>query len=227
MPGTKHIAAALPGIVAGFLLVLVCRGNQESADELTFSHKKHLARGAACSDCHATASSSRSADDRLVPDESTCLRCHDGEKAAKRSLTVPTVPAVRRTYRFNHELHVGFGNMAPVLAAAVDKGKYLGRPGDMRRFLNTDDPCIACHRGVAEVDLATSDQLPHMADCLVCHSRIELPFSCGFCHTADAVLRPASHTAGFSDAHSSREAVPDKSACKVCHGLRFTCMGCH
>jgi hypothetical protein len=140
---------------------------------------------------------------------------------------MPPLPELRRTFRFNHQLHLGFGNIAPVLANAVDKGTYLAAPGDMSRFLKSANACAACHRGVEEVDLATHAQLPRMADCLVCHSGIDLPFSCAKCHTPDAVLRPASHTASFSDNHSSREALPDKSGCRVCHGVRFTCMGCH
>ena len=66
-----------------------------------------------------------------------------------------------------------------------------------------------------------------MADCLVCHTQIDPPFTCGKCHTAEAVLRPASHTPRFADVHSNRREVPDKSGCKVCHGVKFTCMGCH
>jgi hypothetical protein len=139
----------------------------------------------------------------------------------------PPDPELKRAFRFNHQLHLGFGNMAPMLANAVDKGTYLAPPGDVRRFLNSENSCAACHRGVSEVDLATQMHLPRMADCLVCHSGIDLPYSCAKCHTEDAVLRPASHTSSFGDSHSSREAVPDKSSCRVCHGVRFTCMGCH
>ncbi len=203
--------------------------------DLIFSHRKHLQRpGTGCADCHELALMSTSAAETLVPLERTCLRCHNGARAPQDCALCHKAPdrarstaPERRSFRFNHKLHLGFGNIAPALARAVDGGRYLGLPGDMRRHLNSDNPCLACHRGVAETDLATSQHLPRMADCLVCHSKVDPPFSCTYCHTEDARLKPASHTSGFVDLHSNHRAVPDKTACKVCHGVKFTCMGCH
>jgi hypothetical protein len=117
--------------------------------------------------------------------------------------------------------------VGPALAAAIDAGRYLGPAGDLKGRLGTGNACLACHRGVPDTDLATAVHLPRMTDCLVCHTSIDPPFSCGKCHTADAVLKPASHTGNWADIHSSRTRVPDKSGCKPCHGVRFTCMGCH
>ena len=206
-----------------------------NGQDLIFSHRNHLARGATqCEACHASALSSVAAQDNHRPEEKTCLVCHDGAQARKECTVCHRNPqkavAVQfpvRSFRFNHKLHLSLGNVAPVLASAVDSGRYLSPPGDLRRFLNTDNSCLACHRGVTETDLATEAHLPRMADCLVCHTRIDPPFSCAYCHTPETVLKPASHTSGFTDSHSSRLAVPDKSSCKVCHGVKFTCMGCH
>jgi len=114
-----------------------------------------------------------------------------------------------------------------VLASAVESGRYLSPPGDMRRHLNSENACLACHRAITETDLGTDEHLPRMADCLVCHSKIDPPFSCGYCHTRDQQLKPADHTSNFADRHSSRKDVADKTSCKVCHGVKFTCMGCH
>ncbi|HVV84752.1 MAG TPA: cytochrome c3 family protein, partial [Kofleriaceae bacterium] len=44
---------------------------------ITFSHARHLARGGVtCVDCHVRAAASRSAMDRLTPDEAACRACH-------------------------------------------------------------------------------------------------------------------------------------------------------
>lgn len=211
------------------------KNHQEPDQNLIFSHRTHLGKVRAdCADCHASALTSTTAEENNLPKESACLRCHDGLRAGKecalchknpqsvRSMSLP-----QRSFRFNHKLHLIFGNAAPVLARAIDSGSYLSPPGNIRRFLNTENPCVPCHRGVSETDLAAKENLPRMADCLVCHIKIDPPFSCAYCHTPEATLKPASHTARFGDLHSSRQAVPDKTTCKVCHGVKFTCMGCH
>jgi bacterioferritin-associated ferredoxin len=120
------------------------------------------------------------------------------------------------------------GNVAPIIAGAIDHGRYLQPAGDIRRHLNTGNACAACHRGMAESEQVTRANLPQMADCLVCHTVIQAPFSCEDCHAKGAELRPPSHLARtFVDSHSNKDLVPDKSSCGACHGRRFTCMGCH
>lgn len=206
-----------------------------AAHDLIFSHRYHLEKaGASCLDCHISSPASTRAEDNNLPKEKTCLVCHDGTRARnscalchKNAETAKARIPLHRDFKFNHQLHLGLGNMAPALAAAIDSGRYLSAPGDMRRHLSTGNACLACHRGLNETDFATKENLPKMADCLVCHGKIDPPFSCGYCHTSEARLKPASHTHAFHDLHSNRQAVPDKTTCKVCHGVKFTCMGCH
>jgi hypothetical protein len=61
----------------------------------------------------------------------------------------------------------------------------------------------------------------------VCHSKIELPFSCEQCHGPGAKLRPADHPPEFLESHSRPEAKFDKTTCALCHGRKFRCLGCH
>jgi hypothetical protein len=138
-----------------------------------------------------------------------------------------TASGGKRNLRFNHKLHLAMGNLAPVIAAAIDGGKYLGPADDIRRHLNTQNPCEACHRGLEQAEAATKVNFPQMADCLVCHNKIEPPFSCEKCHIDTAVLKPASHTPDYLDLHSSRKIKLDKASCRICHGTNFRCMGCH
>jgi len=134
----------------------------------------------------------------------------------------------RRVVRFNHRLHVAMGNLAPVIAAALDAGKYLGPTAGLRPQLETKVACQACHRGLERSEVVTRAQFPHMADCLVCHSRVDPPFSCEKCHLEPAVkLQPATHTPDYVDVHSSRKTKLDKPSCVICHGVDFRCMGCH
>ena len=199
------------------------------AADLPFSHDFHLKTvGAKCFDCHATAATSQAASDSNLPTEAHCMKCHNlpGATPIDRA-ALADLQSEKRTYRFDHQFHLKLGNLAPVIAAAVDGGGYLGPAGDIRRHLDTQDSCQACHRGLAETIRASKQHLPRMADCLVCHSEIDNPFSCEKCHLPGAELRPASHSRSFVDLHSTGKISLDKQSCLPCHGRNFACMGCH
>ena len=70
---------------------------------------------------------------------------------------------------------------------------------------------------------------PYMqaADCLVCHNQVDPPDSCEFCHPRGAQLKPANHVPGFLDSHTNKNSGLDLQTCAVCHGRKFTCLGCH
>lgn len=129
---------------------------------------------------------------------------------------------------FSHAIHAKMGNIATVIADAIDSGKYLSTvPPDLRKSLNTKNSCTGCHRGMETSDKVTRAALPQMADCLVCHSQISPPDSCTKCHGDDRNLKPANHTPDFIDTHTNPAAKLDKTGCALCHGRVFTCQGCH
>jgi hypothetical protein len=129
---------------------------------------------------------------------------------------------------FSHAKHLKLGNVAPVIASAIDKGAYLGRDGEkIRPLLNSSNPCVACHRGLENSDAVSRVNMPQMADCLVCHNTISPPDSCEFCHMKDAQLKPVNHVAGFLDSHTNKKSGLDLQTCAVCHARKFTCLGCH
>jgi len=129
---------------------------------------------------------------------------------------------------FSHAKHLKLGNVGPVIAEAIDKGTYLGTDGkSIRPFLISANPCAACHRGLENSEKISAANMPAMADCLVCHSTIAPPDSCEFCHQKDAQLTPANHVAGFLDSHTNKNAHLNLTTCAVCHGRKFTCLGCH
>jgi len=132
--------------------------------------------------------------------------------------------------KFSHATHVQLPGIAQELMKAIDTKKYLGIVApDLRQALESKNVCQACHRGMSEVTGALAKaNYPAMADCLVCHNRIDPPFSCAQCHGEDAkTLQPASHVAGFIDLHTNKNSGLEKATCAGCHGRRFTCMGCH
>ena len=186
-----------------------------------FSHKLHLSLKLECATCHVAAAGSTKASDNLMPAKAACLPCHEDA-----DIQVPAPPKTRVAF-FSHAQHLKLGNVAPLLAAAIDKRDYLQPPGDIRRHLNTSDACQACHRGLPESDRVTPAAMPQMADCLVCHTEIDNPFSCEKCHAKGAPLKPASHLPGFLSDHTSGKLNLDKASCVVCHGRNFRCLGCH
>ena len=201
-----------------------------SCAELEFSHKLHLGKvGLGCVACHPSAASSRTETDNNLPDQQLCLACHNGETAPRVDPSpLADRSAAKRLFWFNHEQHLEIGNPAPRIAQAIDSGAYLGHVGEIRPMLDTDNACMACHRGLPEADRVDSRlHLPRMSDCLVCHDHVDNPFSCELCHAPDVVIKPADHTRDFIDRHSSGKMGFDKLGCQPCHGRKFTCMGCH
>ncbi len=200
-----------------------------AAQDWAFPHGTHLAMGLDCGTCHGAAKDSSEAGDGLLPDGALCQACHNGQTAPEIDVAPLTGRSeVVRSFRFDHSFHLGLGEIAPLVAAAIDSGNYFGKPGDARRFLDSADECSACHRGLQEsTQVVPGAHMPQMADCIVCHTKIDNPFSCPECHVEGAELRPADHTREFIDTHSTGEAGLDKVSCLPCHGREFACMGCH
>ncbi|MCC7154876.1 MAG: cytochrome c3 family protein [Bryobacterales bacterium] len=209
------MAHYVQGLAASFLLA----GALAATD---FSHKQHTALKLSCVACHSSVPASTRAEDNSLPNAAFCATCH------KENTPVISPPRRSLVTRFNHQLHLKLGNTAPVIAAAIDSGKYLSPvPAGYRELLNTANPCLACHAGIDQADSLSHSYLPPMASCLVCHNKVDPPFSCPLCHAGITSLKPASHTPDYIDKHSSGKANLDKPSCAVCHGRKFTCLGCH
>ena len=193
-----------------------------------FSHRVHLALKLQCVTCHASATTSTRVADNNLPDPQICASCHTG-KTGQAPKIESNIKQPRRTNlaKFSHQQHLKLGNVAPLLAKAIDAKTYLSAPGDIRRHLNGATACTACHRGLSQSDSVTAAAFPQMADCLVCHNKIDPPFSCTTCHMEGPHLKPANHTPDFLDRHTTGKLNLDKTTCAVCHGRQFTCLGCH
>ena len=174
--------------------------------------------GIECLTCHPNAATSTKVEDNLLPVWQACQGCHD-------QVEIPASPPTTRLTKFNHSLHL------KMIGAAIDHKTYFQTAGVdvpwIRSHLNSRNACEACHRGLGESDQVSRVNLPQMPDCLVCHTKIEAPFSCWDCHSEQASLKPTNHTENFMDTHSSGKLQLDKSTCALCHGRTFRCMGCH
>lgn len=201
------------------LVALACTA---AAAEAPFSHKLHTALIPECTGCHAAVPASTRVEDNLLPKPEVCAQCHASGITPRQT---PTPVAINR---FSHAQHLRLGNVAKIIANAIDRSTYLTPPpADLRRHLDTQNPCGACHRNLEQNEVVTRAVLPHMSDCLVCHNQIDPPDSCATCHAKTMRLTPASHVEGFFSSHSSGKLNLDKTTCAGCHGRRFTCLGCH
>jgi len=228
-PESHNVVGVRREMSRAFAVVVLLGAAAATGFAADFSHKAHLAlNGLECTSCHSAAPKSATAKDNLLPATTICQNCHDGNAGPDVDLSAweAKQPAAR-TFEFNHEFHLAMGNVAPALAAAIDDGEYLGYPRGERAHLDTDNNCVACHRGLHESDkVDPSLHLPAMADCLVCHDQIDNPFTCEKCH-GDVNVLPPDHTRPFIDQHSTGKIGIDKVTCQPCHGRKFRCMGCH
>ncbi|MBZ5602145.1 MAG: cytochrome c3 family protein [Acidobacteriia bacterium] len=88
--------------------------------------------------------------------------------------------------------------------------------------------CTDCHRGMDTAMVTSKENFPPMAQCISCHTQVDIPDSCYQCHAKTMKLTPSSHVADFIDSHSRvKHSAVEKQACEVCHGKTFTCAGCH
>ena len=200
------------------------------AESPRFLHRDHLRLpNMTCLSCHTQTRESLEPADFSVPSSTLCAGCHDGQKTKKLKMPVSfsSGHGLPTKLRFSHKQHLALGNVAPAILAAIESNQYLGPVDGLKKSLSTANECQACHRRLSEIDEKNPAHYPQMADCLVCHATIEPPFSCELCHPSDAKLKPATHNADFMDTHSSQIATLDRSTCKVCHGVKFRCKGCH
>ncbi|MBI3683070.1 MAG: hypothetical protein HY235_22075 [Acidobacteria bacterium] len=181
-----------------------------------FSHALHLKLKPECTSCHPGATSSTRIEDNLLPEAQACGSCH-------KQVAIPQ-PRSLRLSRFDHAFHLKLGNIAPLLRSAVLSKAYLGEAGDLPSQFDTRNACAGCHHGIEQSTAASQAHFPQMADCLVCHNKIDPPFSCETCHGQDKALKPATHAPDYLDSHTLRSV---KQGCAVCHGRRFLCLGCH
>ena len=177
---------------------------QDRSKVIIFSHRLHAEDvGAECLDCHVNVEKSLTANDNILPTMAQCYSCHEEDDTDCEVCHVTDdyveFENPNRDIKFNHSLHV------------------------LKENLN----CISCHKAINEVDLASSEQLPEMQQCMECHNDAIASSECAVCHTVSDItfLKPESHLADWKFAHAP-EAQFNLSDCSVCHQASF-CEECH
>ncbi|MFO0762446.1 MAG: cytochrome c3 family protein [Byssovorax sp.] len=210
---------------------------------IRFNHKKHVKElQLSCKVCHAAAYGSEASSDRLFPRPTeTCDNCHDTDHSDLSHVKTSKEPEAQCTF-----CHLG--------ASAGDGGKVAPTvvPSPNLRFnhkkhLARNIQCAQCHGQVAELELATRDQLPRMAGCFACHAMSgpaqgEAKSACPTCHltqpdgrlqTTFATgsiapprwLRNAAHDPDWIERHKA-VAADDSGFCASCHAEK-ECADCH
>ncbi len=216
----------------------------EQSLPLSFNHQLHVTKAkAACADCHAVAKSARPSD-RNLPAEQICLDCHDVTEADAEHAKPPAAcwtchPDYRPTFPKDVDMSETAKASPHPVAVVVPTPSILF---SHQAHLGRGAKCEACHVGVAEVALATTEHLPMMEQCMECHDGKTAPNACTTCHmsTPDGLLvtnlpggkliprglyRNDDHRGDFARTHGPA-AKSDAAYCKSCHSETF-CSKCH
>lgn len=139
---------------------------------LKFSHKKHLAKGMACTDCHTQVETSRKSADNNFPSAEVCDSCHTAQHP--RPVDVPEKCAM---------CHPGAENEVIPASVWAPASKLVFSHA---LHLQGDETCESCHGDMSKVRLATVHQLPSEASCLTCHDGVKATQRCSSCHPSGA-----------------------------------------
>jgi hypothetical protein len=129
-----------------------------------FNHKKHLANGLACKDCHTNPDPG---DEMVIPAADKCMVCHATvkkdspaiQKLAEYYKNKEAIPW-KRVYTlpnfvfFSHKTH-------------LDSGKAS---------------CADCHGEVRDLEVMRKVKTTNMAFCVDCHRTKNAPNTCTSCH---------------------------------------------
>ncbi len=131
---------------------------------IPYGHKKHLALGLNCKDCHANAEPGKL---MAFPDTATCMQCHTTIAKEK--------PAIQKLTEYAK-------SKQPIPWVRV----YTVLPGvawSHRPHLRAGVKCETCHGQVQEMEaMAEVTSVTTMYACLNCHEMNQAKSACDSCH---------------------------------------------
>lgn len=137
----------------------------EPTQPFPFTHKVHLEKELACTDCHESVERGPRAG---LPSINTCMTCHQAiatEKPLIQQLTAMHEKGLdlpwQRVYDYTREAHVRFDH-APHIRSKVE--------------------CSTCHGNQAEQTVAVRAVNMDMAFCVNCHKQKQASNDCLTCH---------------------------------------------
>ncbi len=139
--------------------------DEQPAQPFDFSHKIHLEKELACTDCHEGVERGPRAG---LPSINTCMVCHSAiatDRPLIKELTALQEKGLdlawQRVYNYTREAHVRFDH-APHIKAGTQ--------------------CSACHGNQAEQTVARRAVNMDMAFCVNCHREKQASNDCQTCH---------------------------------------------
>ncbi len=159
------IASVLRGLALAALCAVGITALQAQQQPIAYSHKKHIALGLACLDCHSMADIGPAA---TIPSVRKCMLCHstlatdkpEVKKIADYAAKGREIPW-QRVYGFETQALVKF-NHAPHIRAKVE--------------------CATCHGDMTQADTAQKLVNHNMGTCITCHRQKGASQDCATCH---------------------------------------------
>ena len=134
------------------------------AQPIPYSHKKHLALGLNCKDCHANPEPGRL---MTFPETGKCMQCHEAVAKDK--------PAIRKL--------AGYARAKQTVPWARVYHVLPGVAWSHRPHLEAGANCEACHGQVREMDaMSEVTSVTTMYVCLNCHEMNRAKTACDTCH---------------------------------------------
>jgi len=133
------------------------------AQPLPYSHKKHLAMGLQCAQCHINPDPGAQ---MTFPASTTCIMCHNTAEVSDRGRVAELAKSAE-----------------PIPWVRV----YQVTPGvtwTHRKHLQAGMQCAMCHGNVAQMDtMAQTTAVLAMASCISCHQSHKASTACATCHS--------------------------------------------
>lgn len=155
-------------ILAALLLLLAAQQEEKPRPRapeqpIPYSHKKHLAMGLKCQNCHTMPEPGEMMG---IPEAKVCMGCHQSVKTDS--------PHIQKLAAFaKEEREVPWVRVYQIASYVFFSHKAHGEAGAK---------CETCHGPVAERDVLARETDITMGGCMDCHRRNKANNSCNYCH---------------------------------------------
>jgi hypothetical protein len=135
---------------------------------IPYSHKKHLAIGLQCKNCHTNPDPGETMG---IPAASVCMECHKSVRADS--------PAIQKLAKFHQEGRHQDGKDVPwVRVYRIPAYVFFSH----RAHAESGAKCSACHGDVAQRDALFKETDISMGGCMNCHRQNKASNDCSYCH---------------------------------------------
>jgi len=147
----------------------VYRGQEEklpaavAPQPIAFSHRKHIAVGQTCADCHAGAAEQ---DGAGFPPTDLCMTCHE------------TIKTRRREIKKLAAAHARGEKVKWVRVYRIPDFVFFSHAGHAKAGVK----CQECHGPVEQRDVLAKEVSTSMVACMNCHAARKAPTGCSACH---------------------------------------------